>query len=87
MRQAVVTKYLGPTNGRGSRVKARAQAGSITVDWNHALNPADNHALAARTLATKWGWAGVWQGGALPGGDGYAFTVSDDDAFTVERAE
>ena len=35
-RQAIVTKYLGPTKSRGSRVKATASAGSITLAWNDA---------------------------------------------------
>lgn len=31
MKQAIVTKFLGPTNYRGSRVKATCQAGSVTI--------------------------------------------------------
>lgn len=73
MRQAIVTKYLGPTNHRGSRVKATAQAGSITVSWDHALSVEDNHKAAARALVTRWGWDGDWHGGATPDGGGYVF--------------
>jgi hypothetical protein len=69
MFQAIHTKYLGPTNHRGARVKATAQAGSVTVAWDYALSADKNHAEAARVLTEKWGWLGVWVMGALPNGD------------------
>jgi ribosome-binding protein aMBF1 (putative translation factor) len=31
MRQAIKTKYLGPSNVRGARVKASSDAGSVTL--------------------------------------------------------
>jgi hypothetical protein len=77
MRQAIKTKYLGPSNVRGARVKASSDAGSVTLPWNHALGIEDNHAAAAKVLAEKWGWGGRWFGGGLPG-SGYAFVDSDD---------
>jgi len=84
MRQAIVTKYLGPTDYRGSRVKATAQAGSMTVPWDHALDPAENHRAAAFALAKRLGWARDpswrtdWHGGALPNDTGYAFVCAED---------
>jgi len=86
MRQAIATKYHGPTNTRGSRISARAEAGAVSVDYDHALNAADNHLAAARRLAEKLGWSGEWFGGGLPSG-GYCFVCADhapDSAFTVE---
>lgn len=56
MRQAIETKYLGPTNHRGARVKASCQAHSITLPWDHALGAEDNHKAAARTLIMQLGW-------------------------------
>ena len=56
MRQAIETKYLGPTNTKGARVKASCQVGSVTIPWDHALDPVANHAAAARALIRKWGW-------------------------------
>lgn len=38
MRQAITTKYIGPTKHRGSRVVARAQAGEVTLAWDDALD-------------------------------------------------
>jgi hypothetical protein len=79
MRQAIVTKYLGPTNHRGSRVKATAQAGSITIHWDDALDVSANHARAALALAKKFGWAvgalDRFHVGALPNNCGYCFVI------------
>jgi len=83
MRQAIVTKWHGPTNYSGSRIKAKAAAGSITVPWDYALNVADNHTAAARALVEKLEWAGVWSGGGMPSGDGYVFVdASGAEPFT-----
>lgn len=54
--QAIQTKYRGPTNVRGARIKATAQAGSITVPYDYALGIDENHAAAARALAETLGW-------------------------------
>ena len=77
MRQAITTKWFGPSNVKGSRVKASAEAGSITLHWDHALNVDQNHAKAAMALANKLGWGGKWVGGGMAG-SGYAFTLADD---------
>ena len=82
MRQAVVTKFLGPTNTRGSRVNAKCAAGSLTVSWDHALSVDGNHASAAKALVEKLGWTcksaegytGVWVAGGLPDQTGNVFT-------------
>jgi hypothetical protein len=54
--QAIQTKYMGPTNFRGSRVKAECRAGSITLSWDDALNSDENHIKAAKALIKKLGW-------------------------------
>lgn len=78
MYQAITTKYIGPSNVRGSRVKAMCDAGSVTLDWDNALNSEDNHIAAAKALATKLEWDGYYVGGSINGwkpgsGSGYAF--------------
>ena len=73
MRQAIETKYLGPTNSRGGRVKATAQAGSVTVAWDHALDTDDNHTRAAEALRKKFGWEGKLLGGGKPDGSGNVY--------------
>ncbi len=77
MRQAIVTKWLSPTNTKPSRIKATAEAGSVTLSWDHSLNVDDNHKLAAQTLATKMGWRGTWHGGAIHNASGYVFVMVD----------
>lgn len=74
--QAIQTKFLGPTNHRGARVKATADAGSITIEWDHRLGIAENHRAAAVALADRFNWGGEWIGGGLPG-SGYAFVRKD----------
>lgn len=64
--QSIITKYHGPTNARGSRVSAKADAGKVILNWDHALNADDNHAAAARALACRLGWTGEYIGGHLP---------------------
>jgi hypothetical protein len=54
--QAITTKYLGPTNTRGARIKATADAGSITIPWDHELNAVKNHYAVASAFALQWGW-------------------------------
>lgn len=76
MRQAIVTKYLGPTDFRGARIKATASAGSITIPYDSALDIEVNHFNAARALANKFQWKGKLIGGGLPekfGGNVYVF--------------
>lgn len=73
MRQAITTKYLGPTDCRGSRVNARAQAGAITISWDDALDSDDNYAAAAKALAARYGWCGCWVAGGAPRGHGNVY--------------
>lgn len=75
--QAITTKYLGPTNFRGSRIKAMAEAGSITVSYDDSLNTQDAHAKAAQALARKFGWTGEYYQGGLS--DGYCFVCVDNE--------
>jgi hypothetical protein len=77
MRQAITTKYIGPTNYRGSRVKATAYAGSIVVPWDSDLDVDANHEAAARALSAKYGWP--WKnvyGGSLPDGRGNVYVFA-----------
>lgn len=80
--QAITTRFLGPTNFRGSRVKATCQAGSLTVSWDHALDSEANHDVAARMLAEKLGWIaphyGRLVGGGLPDGRGNCYVFVKD---------
>lgn len=83
MRQAIETKFLGPTNFRGSRIKATAQAGSVTVSYDHALNSDQNHEAAAIALCAKFGWAGRIYGGGKADGKGNVFVFDGGDSIVV----
>ena len=83
--QAIRTKYIGPGNVRGSRVKATAQAGSLTLGWDDALNFERSHLAAAQELALRLGWAGQWAGGCLPDGSTAWVCVDERDTFTVAK--
>lgn len=88
--QAIVTRFHGPTNSRGSRVTARTDAGRLTVQWDYALGQG-THAKAAKALATRLGWDGEFHEGWLPGtrGDRVFVLVLPGDAptFTVQEAQ
>lgn len=75
--QAIVTKFLGPTNHRGSRVKATADAlpHGVTVGWDYGAGNGTgrsdvdaNHDRAAVELIKRMGWFGTWMRGHLPSG-------------------
>lgn len=61
---AIFTKYLGPTDRKGSRVKAwtipgeRGKSRSVTLGWDDAIGASENHEAAAVALARKLEWSG-----------------------------
>ena len=72
--QAIETRYLGPTNTKGGRIKATAWGGSVTVGYDYALDGQGNHRAAADALIAKLGWSGTYaQGGNAKGDGGYYF--------------
>ena len=54
--QAIKTRYLPPTNFRGSRIKAECYAGSITIPYNYSYTSEDLHRFAAFELLAKLEW-------------------------------
>ena len=68
--QAIETKHIKANGAKGARIKASAEAGSITVSYDYALGVAENHEAAAQALIDKLGWQdfGVFvQGGTAKG--------------------
>lgn len=55
-RQAIETKFMGPTNYRGERIMASCLAGNITVLWNYEKSIEENHTIAATKLIEKLKW-------------------------------
>lgn len=74
--QSIITRYLGATNTKPSRVFAKASAGAhkLTVNWDHSLCYEQNHTAAAKALAEKAGWNGHYQGGSL-NASSYCFVI------------
>ena len=74
---AITTKFLGPTNFRGSRIKASAKSGrglSVTIPYPHELSQSAAHAAAALALCAKMNWTpDTLHAGATP--DGYVFVM------------
>jgi hypothetical protein len=74
--QAIITKYIGPTETKGSRIKATCDAGSITIPYPHELSGEAVHEAAAMALVAKLEWddyKGEWVCGSLPNQAGYVF--------------
>lgn len=71
--QAIETRYLGPTNTKGGRIKATAWAGSVTIGYDHALSTEGAHKAAADALIAKLGWTGAFAQGGNAKGTGYVF--------------
>ncbi len=66
MRQAIQTKYFGPTNFRGARIKAECSAGSIIIGWDYSKDVEGNHEAALCALRMKLDWCKhAFQGGQL----------------------
>ena len=63
--QTITTKYLGPTDTQGTRIKAdhTGKEKSVTVPYNYALSNEGNHKEAAAALAKKLEWNGEYIGG------------------------
>ena len=54
--QAILCKYQGPTNNRGSRIRAHCDAGTISVGYDAALSLEQNYDVVAMRLARELGW-------------------------------
>lgn len=50
----IVTKYLGPTNHRGSHIKATGPLGSATVSYDSALDSSANYDAAVKAYCNKY---------------------------------
>lgn len=70
--KAIVTKYVPPTDTKGSRISARAEGvRAVTVAYDHNLDTYDAHKKAALKLCSTMKWKGCnrLQGGTVKNGD------------------
>ena len=71
---AILTKYIAPTNCRGSRIKAYTGTGeSVTIPFDCSLDGEARHRKAAQALMDKMGWPNKLVSGGIAGG--YAFVM------------
>jgi hypothetical protein len=79
--KAIVTKYHGPSNVRGSRYSATAEGGNrVIVSADDRIGNEENHAAAALALCNKLAWRGELVSGGLPDGHTvFVFTGRDKD--------
>ena len=75
--QAIQARYLGPTDTKGARIKAWAEAGSVTIGYPYELNGQAVYRKAAEALAAKFNWPNPLLGAQLPNGD-YVFVPDHD---------
>ncbi len=72
--KAIETKYLGPTNVRGSRIKAYdCDNNQITIPYASELDSEEAHKKAAYALRDKMEWTGELIGGGTKTGYAWVF--------------
>jgi hypothetical protein len=75
--QTITTKYVGPSNVRGSRIIATAsgnKARSI-ISYNCALSSEDAHMEGVKALCAKLNWTGEMIGGHTENGMVWVFVA------------
>lgn len=74
--KAIVTKYHGPTDTRGSRIVATDSDGNrASIPYPHELSGEACHKKAADALCAKMGWSGELIGGGLKNGYVFVFVA------------
>jgi hypothetical protein len=82
--QTIQTKYFGPTNYLGSRIKATTESGiSTTISYPYELSGVDCHIKAVNALNKKLGWSGDMIIGGLK--QGFVFTFENDNRMTLKE--
>lgn len=54
--QAIRTKYIGPSNVKGSRIQAKCEARTIYLSYDSELSEYENHKGACAALVRAMGW-------------------------------
>ena len=74
--KAILTRFICPTDTRGSRYSAfDLDRNRVVVEADHALDSGENHRRAAEALCAKMGWKGKLASGATR--EGFAFVFVD----------
>lgn len=84
--QTIETKYLGPTDHRGARIKATASNGdAVTIPYPHDETDTGKHFAAVRKLAAKLDWSGELIGGHTARGMVWIFTDKASPRIELPR--
>ena len=77
--KAIVTKYRGPGNVRGSRITASDNDGNrVTLSYDPAISSDENHIRAAVALCVKMNWHGTMAQGSLKNCEVFVFNEALD---------
>jgi hypothetical protein len=73
--QTIITKYVGPTNTKGSRIIATTACGRqrLTIPYDSSLSFEDAHAKAVQAMLDKMEWSGEMIGGHTKDGMVWVF--------------
>jgi hypothetical protein len=64
--KAIITKYHGPSNMKGSYISAKAEGvKAIKVPFDYSLDDYARHEKAALELCTKYNWGNSILGGGI----------------------
>lgn len=81
MARIITTKYIGPTNTKGSRIQVKTWLKTHYVSWDSSLDSEENHSMAVAFVLykinkerdyTQWH---LTAGGMMPDDSGYGFVV------------
>jgi len=85
---AIETRFLGPTNHRGSRIVARCMESlptrKVTIECADAQSIEANHKAAAIALIIKLGWTKSYYPSWVMGASerGYVFVCDTSDGYS-----
>jgi hypothetical protein len=78
--QIITTKYLGPTDTKGSRIKASGGGKSVTIYYDYGVTDEELHASAVAALNKKLNWSGDLIAGHTDTGMVWVF----DTGYTIK---
>ena len=82
----ITTKYYGPTNNRGARIKATCELGSKTIPYPYELSGDACHQAAADALRKKINAPCKWIIESRPGLSPIAYATNMRDAKKLQRS-
>lgn len=87
--KAISTRYLGPTNYVGARIKADdGDSNSVTIGYPHEYDSEKAHAQAALALVRKMGWGKMHThliAGSTRTGFVFVFATNPDDTYNAYK--